>query len=1802
MSVPNLTDPETPVRNTHSNPYLDVVPWTAPNIVSTANPYVENFCVGSGCPAVYNTVPSPNPSATLNISVNVTAGPLIINSPWQSNSITSCLTGPTAGPGPFFSVPVCNTNGPIIPLAPFTVPSGWVGSVTSNINSASEGNNPSNTYNNVVLDTRNLGLSSPSTYTATLASGVPNALDSGISLGPTAVSALQVANDLMVYQFFPVPTIYPVWDVPTCTLLSPPIPAGVLEFPATGTLPISTPGFSTTAFTITVNTAAAPPMANGFYASVIKVTPAGDNGVQSAEIPVCLEVGNNIIPEYETIPKPITVPPPYDPTGNIVPPSGLVLEAGNTQYIQVIASTLGPNQAAPLSGTQTFGTPAFVAVPVSITPSPSNPSFVMPLVAPTNIGNEFSIVPLGTITEGINTATNCALITGAANGPCFTDAYMDLVIAAPPGGTSPMTYPVNFSFVDPQPTTSLLSATDPPPPLNVTVTSGPALIYTPTPDTNPTDGVVAYFTLIPALGFTGGAGYTTVPNVSFHGGCSVEPVATAIISQPGATGYVSAITLNNPGSGCSSAPQVTIDPPSTAGGITAAAEAFISNGVLSYTFNQVSESAPTSATSCQTTSPGGSCVAGSTLTSFQAITVQASTGGISVLTPTVFPPTPTIYYNPPTAGFGGLIGAWLTIASVNCQPIVVNPSPLTECEFTLSTNSNTTLLSPGTYTATVDFLAAGFPPNTEPAVVTALVTLNVGNLTTVISTLPSASFSYITGGTTTNPASASGQLSVSALPTGVTGIPVTVTPSVSSGPANWLFVSLNGGTAGSGAMTGTLTTTPESLVLTVNPAVLASLTGPGPYTGAITITTPSSSTSNPTVTIPVTLTITTVPVVQISSTGASCSTAGGDESCTATAAFTIGQPNAAPPSYSTVVTLLGSTPDTLNITSSVPWLVPTPGSTNVASTPVTIAVNAAAIPTTVGPMTGVVTVKGVNGPEVATFTVTLSVSAPPTILLPTPTCTPNPATAGAANSVCTTTAALSTMPANPTTLPATVTATVAGTNCTVTPGTSTITLSTTATPLSFTVAPASGTGLSANCVLTVAVATTGGITPAITNSTTATITVQPATLTATPTSQVVNLPTGAAPAMFSETIQALSSAGPVSVPFTCTPSVALPVGGSWLTCTSGTTTAVPPAATSTGTVTAATLAAGSYGGSLAYASTQLGVNVPPINVPVTLEIGTLAVTGGPVSFSHEFGVTVPATSTLMISSGVASINWMAAVTPNAGTSSCSWLIPGPLSGTTTAGTPTSLSVSYSPSGLPNTTATYSCTINYSPAASYGAPAADTVPVVVTLTTSTSPMFSVTPNTTQTLTVLQSLTAPAVSTTFQVGVSQVLAPATSITATVTPFSNNPLGTGPSPTPIFTASPTTLTVPAPPGTVGLTITANPAGLPIGTYQGSFTISSTATSNTAVVTVDLVVESICSFTVSPTGPISLTNAVPANGSTPVSVPGSFSVAPSGSCTPTGSTWTASSNASWLIITGGSSGNGGSVGTGTYLALSNPTTNTRTAVITFTPSVGNPSVITFTQTGSSATTLDRQVTALYQSILGRDPDPSGYAFWTGPGSTGLGSATLGTMADDFLTSPEAYNTDFAVMAAYQAGTGAEPTFAEFTSAVLSLREGAQTLGGLFTSLSAGTTGYSYTNLYINLLGRAPGSGDAACTSSGLATCFQTIIGYQATATPVGPGTNSEFWSTGTFANHTASCTTGTCTVAGDHTNNMYIYMLYFTILGRDPDSGGLQFWLGVANSGGAGILFQGATESAVRLQILGPGAPGQGFIGSPEFQALYQ
>ena len=291
----------------------------------------------------------------------------------------------------------------------------------------------------------------------------------------------------------------------------------------------------------------------------------------------------------------------------------------------------------------------------------------------------------------------------------------------------------------------------------------------------------------------------------------------------------------------------------------------------------------------------------------------------------------------------------------------------------------------------------------------------------------------------------------------------------------------------------------------------------------------------------------------------------------------------------------------------------------------------------------------------------------------------------------------------------------------------------------------------------------------------------------------------------------------------------------------------------------------------------------------------------------------------------------------------------------------------------------------------------------------------------------------------------------------------------------------------------------------------------------------------------------------------------------------YTVTSSASWLSAAAESSAL-------SVIALTNPNSLGRAATLTVANPAGGSATFTVTEDGNPEPLLNRQVRALYQSVLSRDPDAAGFVFWTG-----TGSARLGQMLDSFLTSPEAFNSDIATMAACLAATGALPSYAQFRAAVVALRAGSQTAGGLLNSLIP--SGYSAQNLYQNLLGRPPLASEiVAANAVGLTSWFQTLIAYPSDSTPV-TAPDNEFMNTGIFNS------------APDHSNAIYIALLYYVILGRDLDQAGYTFWLGVANGGGPGILFQGAAGYATRIQILGPGTPpNQGFVGSPEFQGLYQ
>ncbi len=119
-------------------------------------------------------------------------------------------------------------------------------------------------------------------------------------------------------------------------------------------------------------------------------------------------------------------------------------------------------------------------------------------------------------------------------------------------------------------------------------------------------------------------------------------------------------------------------------------------------------------------------------------------------------------------------------------------------------------------------------------------------------------------------------------------------------------------------------------------------------------------------------------------------------------------------------------------------------------------------------------------------------------------------------------------------------------------------------------------------------------------------------------------------------------------------------------------------------------------------------------------------------------------------------------------------------------------------------------------------------------------------------------------------------------------------------------------------------------------------------------------------------------------------------------GVTWmvvAVASDPTWFLITSVPTG-GESVQNVNFAARTNPSTFPRGASVgiqILSGAVVSPvPYFTVVQDGSTEPLQFRQVRALYQSILGRDPDQAGFQFWT---SQGL---SVGQLAGLFASSPE--------------------------------------------------------------------------------------------------------------------------------------------------------------------------------------------------------
>jgi ankyrin repeat protein len=258
--------------------------------------------------------------------------------------------------------------------------------------------------------------------------------------------------------------------------------------------------------------------------------------------------------------------------------------------------------------------------------------------------------------------------------------------------------------------------------------------------------------------------------------------------------------------------------------------------------------------------------------------------------------------------------------------------------------------------------------------------------------------------------------------------------------------------------------------------------------------------------------------------------------------------------------------------------------------------------------------------------------------------------------------------------------------------------------------------------------------------------------------------------------------------------------------------------------------------------------------------------------------------------------------------------------------------------------------------------------------------------------------------------------------------------------------------------------------------------------------------------------------------------SVPASLACTACSGTFSASSSAPWLVVT---SVAGGSIG---FNVFTNTSSSPRTAAIQVS-GVSNKVTVTIDEAGSTAPVLNRQVAYLYQHILGREPDASGLARWTNA------TQALSSLTSELLDSVEARESDFKVMAMYQAINGSPPEYSTWLETLQALRNG-RSAESQFTAI-LGSSSCAAECLYMNMLGRAPTVSELA---AGVAPQPFTLF--------TGLFTSPEFRSKG-----------------------LYVTLLYYLILERAPNPSEIALWMGAGGKGqSAGLI--GSAEFLARFQ----------------------
>jgi photosystem II stability/assembly factor-like uncharacterized protein len=278
-----------------------------------------------------------------------------------------------------------------------------------------------------------------------------------------------------------------------------------------------------------------------------------------------------------------------------------------------------------------------------------------------------------------------------------------------------------------------------------------------------------------------------------------------------------------------------------------------------------------------------------------------------------------------------------------------------------------------------------------------------------------------------------------------------------------------------------------------------------------------------------------------------------------------------------------------------------------------------------------------------------------------------------------------------------------------------------------------------------------------------------------------------------------------------------------------------------------------------------------------------------------------------------------------------------------------------------------------------------------------------------------------------------------------------------------------------------------------------------------------------------------------------GTISVTTGGSCA-----WTVSNNTPWVLVFSiGQNGPGN--GAINFTVSENDTNFARSGTITI---AGQ----TFTINQAPGNVIDDSQTFVrqqYLDFLNRQPDTDGLGYWTsqitncGSNAQCIHDRRVG-VADAFFFEAEFQQTGAYIYRVYKAALGQRPAFAEFNSDRGSVVSGP----GLDQSKSAYAVAFVQKSSFLQLYPRGQSADvfvDALLNSIKLKSGVD-LTGQRSSLISLYDGTDG---GRGAILRQVADTP---AFIDGEY-NNSFVLMEYFGYLRRDPDQGGLDFWLSQVN-----------------------------------------